>query len=154
MPGRIAGGSAITDRMREQTVVAIKNEYLGNLRCQSTHGPSGATLSTDAPEDNLGRAQSFSPTDLVASALGTCILTVMGIKAQSMGLDIREATASVEKEMASAPRRIGRLSTKVCVPLLLPEHQRQQLERAAFTCPVHKSMSGEVAMPIEFTWGQ
>lgn len=134
-------------------MVAIKIDYQGTLHCRATHGPSGTTLTTDAPADNGGKAESFSPTDLVATALGTCILTVMGEKAHSLNIDISGSTAEVDKEMTSAPRRIGRLATKICVPLQLPQHVRQQLERAAFTCPVHKSMSTEVDMPIEFAWG-
>jgi putative redox protein len=134
-------------------MVAINIKYQGDMHCQAVHGPSGTTLETDAPADNLGKAESFSPTDLVATALGTCILTVMGIKSQSMNVDITGSTASVEKEMATGPRRIGKLTVTVRVPHKLPDHQIQQLERAAFTCPVHKSMSPQVEMPIDFVWG-
>ena len=134
-------------------MVAINIRYQGDMHCLAVHGPSGTTLVTDAPADNLGKAESFSPTDLVATALGTCILTVMGMKAQSIDVDITGSTISVEKEMAAGPRRIGKLAVTVHVPLRLPERQMQQLERAAFTCPVHKSMSPQVDMPIHFVWG-
>jgi putative redox protein len=134
-------------------VVGITIDYQGDLHCRVVHGPSGTTLFTDAPADNLGKGESFSPTDLVATALGTCILTVMATKADSLGLDISGATATVDKEMAAAPRRIARLATVIHVRQTLPEDQRQTLERAALTCPVHKSMAAEVDMPIQFTWG-
>jgi putative redox protein len=134
-------------------MVAIRIEYQGNLHCRATHGPSGVELITDAPADNMGKGESFSPTDLVATALGTCILTVMGTKAQSMGIDITGATVAIEKEMASAPRRIGRLATNVRIPHQIGDRDRKILEATAFTCPVHKSMSPEVDMPITFQWG-
>lgn len=135
-------------------MVSIAIEYEGDLHCRAVHCPSGTVLMTDAPADNSGKAESFSPTDLVASALGTCILTVMATKAHSLGIDIRGATAIVEKEMAKGPRKISRLATTVRLPRhQVEQRQRQRLERAAFTCPVHKSMSPEVDMPIMFVWG-
>lgn len=134
-------------------MVSITMEYQGDLHCRAVHGPSGTTLLTDAPADNQGNAESFSPTDLVATALGTCILTVMGMKAQAMGIDISGATATVEKAMLSGPRRIGRLATRISIPHVLSEHQKDLLERSALTCPVHKSMSAEIEMPIDFAWG-
>ena len=133
-------------------MVAINIEYQGDLHCRVTHGPSGAQLITDAPTDNMGRGESFSPTDLVASALGTCILTVMGAKAQSMGINLAGSTVVVEKEMASGPRRIGRLATCVRIPHQVADRDKKVLEATAFTCPVHKSMSPDVDMPIAFEW--
>ena len=134
-------------------MVAIKIEYQGDLHCRATHGPSGTILITDAPADNLGKAESFSPTDLVAAALGTCILTVMGIKAQSLNIDLGGSSATVDKEMLIAPRRIGKLATQIFVPRQVSERERKLLEAAALTCPVHKSMSPDIDMPIDFTWG-
>jgi putative redox protein len=133
-------------------MVAINIEYQGNLHCRATHGPSGVELITDAPADNMGKGESFSPTDLVATALGTCILTVMGAKAQSMGIDIAGTTVTVEKEMASGPRRIGRLATTVQIHHHIADRDKKVLEATAFTCPVHKSMSSEIDMPITFSW--
>lgn len=133
-------------------MVAINIEYQGDLHCRATHGPSGAQLITDAPIDNMGRGESFSPTDLVATALGTCILTVMGTKAQSMGIDLAGSTVTVEKEMASQPRRISRLATNVHIPHQIADRDKKVLEATAFTCPVHKSMSHDVDMPISFKW--
>jgi putative redox protein len=134
-------------------MVAIQLEYQGELHCKAVHGPSGAELNTDAPKDNQGRGESFSPTDLVAAALGSCMLTVMGIMARTLEIDITGATASVEKEMTPPPRRIERLAVKIHVPQSISAENRVKLERAAHTCPVHKSLHPDVQMPIEFTWG-
>jgi putative redox protein len=133
--------------------VEISIEYLGNLRCKATHGPSKSTLLTDAPTDNHGKGEMFSPTDLVATALGTCMLTVMGIAAQNFGIDLGRTTVHVTKEMTPPPRRIGKLTVKFKVPSKLTQDQRDKLQRAAMTCPVHKSMHPDVQMPIEFEWG-
>jgi putative redox protein len=135
-------------------MVAIQMEYEGELHCKAVHGPSGTELGTDAPTDNQGRGESFSPTDLVATALGTCILTTMGIMARTLNINIAGATATVEKEMTPAPpRRIGRLTVKIHVPHSLGAEDQQKFVRAAHTCPVHKSLHPDVQMPIEFTWG-
>ncbi|MGA3133673.1 MAG: OsmC family protein [Terracidiphilus sp.] len=135
-------------------MVNIQVEYQGDLHCKATHGPSGAELSTDAPKDNQGRGESFSPTDLVATALGSCMLTIMGIAARTLSIDISGATAAVEKEMtATPPRRIQRLTVKIHVPHALRPADKEKLERAAHTCPVHKSLHPDVEIPIEFTWG-
>lgn len=135
-------------------MVAIQVEYQGDLHCRAVHGPSRAELNTDAPVDNQGRGESFSPTDLVATALGTCMLTVMGILARTLNLDIAGATATVEKQMTStAPRRIQSLTVRIRVPHVLSREDQQKLERAAHTCPVHKSLHPDIDTPIEFTWG-
>jgi len=135
-------------------MVAIQLEYEGDLHCKAVHGPSGTALATDAPKDNQGRGESFSPTDLVATALGSCMLTIMGIMARTLNIDITGTTATVEKEMASVPvRMIETLTVKIHVPQQVSEENRQKLERAAHTCPVHKSLHPDVQKPIEFTWG-
>jgi putative redox protein len=134
-------------------MVNIQVEYQGDLHCKATHGPSGTELNTDAPKDNQGRGESFSPTDLVATALGTCMLTTMGIMARTLDIDISGATATVEKEMtATPPRKIQRLTVKIHVPHVLSSENKEKLERAAHTCPVHKSLHPDVQIPIEFTW--
>lgn len=134
-------------------MVQVQLTYEGNLHCRATHGPSGATLSTDAPKDNHGRGESFSPTNLVATALGGCILTILGIQAQTLGIDIEGTTATVQKEMASAPlRRIARLAVQIHVPKPVSPENRVKFERAARTCPVHQSLHPEIDKPIEFTW--
>jgi putative redox protein len=134
-------------------MVSITLEYQGDLHCQAVHGPSGTILSTDAPLDNQGRGESFSPTDLVATALGSCMLTMMGIMARTLDVDITGTTATVEKEMATAPvRRICRLSAVIRVPYALSGDIKLRMERAAHSCPVHKSMHPDIDMPITFLW--
>lgn len=141
-------------RIKGRTMVNIQIEYQGELHCKATHGPSGAELSTDAPKDNQGRGESFSPTDLVATALGSCMLTIMGIAARTQNIDISGATASVEKQMTAAPpRRIERLTVRIHVPHSPSPVDREKLERAALTCPVAKSVHPDIQVPIEFTWG-
>lgn len=135
-------------------MVEITTRYEGQLRCTATHGPSRDTLTTDAPKDNMGKGEAFSPTDLVATALATCVLTTMGIVAQRHNLDMTGATARVTKEMVSQPtRRIGRLAVYVTMPTKLAEDDQKRLENAAHTCPVHKSLHPDVEAPITFTWG-
>jgi putative redox protein len=135
-------------------MVNIQIEYQGDLHCKATHGPSGAEIMTDAPKDNQGRGESFSPTDLVATALGTCMLTTMGIAARTLNINISGATATVEKEMTAAPpRRIARLTVKIHVPHSLSAIDEEKLIRAAHTCPVHKSLHPDTEIPIEFSWG-
>ena len=134
-------------------MVKIEIRYEGGLRCAATHGPSGQTLQTDAPVDNHGRGESFSPTDLVATALGACMATIMGIAAERHQLDLRGMQIEVTKVMsADLPRRIAKLITTIKVPLP-PEHaQRALLENAALTCPVHKSLSAEMEKPVDSEW--
>jgi putative redox protein len=135
-------------------MVEVRIAYEGDLRCRATHTPSGTAISTDAPVDNMGKGESFSPTDLVATALATCMMTIMGIQAKKMSVDLRGATAVVTKEMsADLPRRINRLAVKFHVPLKLDAEQKQRLQNAAMTCPVHKSLHPDVQAPVEFTWG-
>ncbi|MGD0831132.1 MAG: OsmC family protein [Terracidiphilus sp.] len=135
-------------------MVAIQIEYQGELHCTAVHGPSGTELNTDAPKDNQGRGESFSPTDLVATALGSCMLTVMGITARTLNIDIGGTTAIVEKEMTTTPpRMIASLNVKIRVPQIISKENQQKLERAAHTCPVHKSLHPDIKSPIEFTWG-
>lgn len=134
-------------------MVTITIEYEGDLHCRAVHGPSGTVLRTDAPADNHGKAESFSPTDLVATALGSCILSVMGIKAAAMEVDMSGATASIDKEMVNVPSRmIHKLSVHIHVPHKLSDQDAKILEAAAYTCPVHKALQG-VEMPIRFSWG-
>jgi putative redox protein len=134
-------------------MVQIDGIYQGGLRCQAVHGPSGTTLVTDAPVDNHGRGESFSPTDLVATGLGTCILTVMGIVAEREKIDLTGMRVTVQKEMsAEPPRRIARLATRIVMPNRLTEQQKTKLEKAAHACPVHQTLHGNVELPIEFVY--
>lgn len=133
--------------------VEISITYDGSLRCTATHGPSGQTLLTDAPRDNMGRGEYFSPTDLVATALGTCIATTMAIVAQRNGLEVTGMKVHVAKEMVTQPtRRIGALPTTISIPGTFTPEQKQKLEHAAHACPVHKSLHPDVKLPITFEW--
>ncbi len=135
--------------------VEISTVYVGQLRVDATHGPSGATLNTDAPTDNGGQGASFSPTDLVATALGTCVLTIMGLFAQRHELDLAGTTAQVSKQMVTKPvRRIGGLSTVVTIPAGAVEDAelRKRMEASALKCPVHQSLHPEIEAPIEFVY--
>lgn len=134
-------------------MVTITMNYQGELRCTATHAPSKQALTTDAPVDNQGRGESFSPTDLVATALGTCILTTMGIVAARHGWPLAGSTATVIKEMVADPvRRIGRLRVTLVMAHALEPKAREALERAAHTCPVHQSLASNVEVPVEFRW--
>ena len=135
--------------------VEIEVSYLGQLRCEASHGPSGASLTTDAPTDNGGKGASFSPTDLVATALGTCVLTILGLAANRHGLDLTGTTVHVSKEMIADPlRRIRSLRTVVKVPKGAVDDRdlRAKLEQAARHCPVHQSLRQDIEMPIEFIY--
>lgn len=135
-------------------MVEIQVEYQGELHCKAVHTPSGTELNTDAPKDNQGRGESFSPTDLVATALGTCMLSVMGIMARTLNIDIVGTSATVGKEMTiTGSRRIQSLKVRIHVPHALSLENKEKMERAAYTCPVHKSLHPDVQTPIEFTWG-
>lgn len=134
-------------------MVAIQFEYQGDLHCEAVHGPSGTALETDAPTDNQGRGESFSPTDLVATALGTCILTTMGIVARNLAVDMAGATAMVEKEMtATPPRKIQGLKVTVRMPSGVSAENQQKLENAGRTCPVARSIHPDILAPVEFIW--
>lgn len=133
-------------------MVQIDTEYVGGLHCTAEHGPSGATLTTDAPEDNHGDGTSFSPTDLVATALATCVATIVGIQAEKHGFDLEGMEITVEKEMASSPRRIASLRAEVTMPVALDAQTRQRLEHAARHCPVDESIHPDLDAPIIFHW--
>ena len=134
-------------------MVKVAVNYEGDLHCSAVHGPSGTEIATDAPADNKGKGAAFSPTDLVATALGTCISTTMGIKAEELGVDLRGMRVSVAKEMSKdAPRRIVRLPSEVHIPLPPDSPHRQVLEQTALNCPVHKSLPSEIERPTRFFW--
>ena len=134
-------------------MVEIAIAYQGKLRCKATHEPSGAELITDAPKDNHGRGESFSPTDLVATALGSCMLTIIGISARTLNLNVLGATASVEKEMTTTPpRKIQRLTVSIHVTGSFTVEEKKKLERAVLTCPVHRSLHPDIEIPVKFSW--
>ena len=134
-------------------MVKVDVKYTGNLHCDATHGPSESKISTDAPTDNKGKGAAFSPTDLVATALATCMSTTMGIKAEDLGVDLRGMTVSVQKEMSKdAPRRIVGLPSEVHIPLSPDSPHREVLEQTALNCPVHKSLPPKIHRPTKFFW--
>jgi uncharacterized OsmC-like protein len=134
-------------------LVKISVRYEGQLHCSAIHGPSGAKLETDAPVDNEGRGESFSPTDLVATALAACMATIMGIAAKRHSISLEGMTIETTKEMsADAPRRIVALKSTISIPLSGNHPQRKLIEAAALGCPVHHSLDPRIAKPVEFIW--
>ena len=134
-------------------MVEIHVVYEGDLHCKVIHGPSGTTLSTDAPKDNQGKGDSFSPTDLVAAALGSCMLTTMGIVATRRQIALKGAKVTVVKEMMTeGTRKIQKLSSTIILPDRLTAEERTLLERTALTCPVHKSLIPDVEVPVYFLY--
>jgi putative redox protein len=137
--------------------VEIDISYEGGLHCAAEHGPSKQTLSTDAPLDNGGKGAAFSPTDLVATALGTCMATTMGLVAQRNNLDIAGLQIHVIKDMVADPvRRIGSLTTRLVFPKgkNFTADDRAKLEVAAKACPVKRSLHPDVKLPVEFVYPQ
>lgn len=130
----------------------ITVHYDGGLHCHATHEGSGVVVTTDAPKDNHGNGESFSPSEFLSVSLGGCILSTMAIAARNAGFDITGATAKVAKQMADSPRRIAAMAVEVHVPHQLNDDQRRRLQAAARTCPVHNVL--KIEAPIEFTWGK
>ena len=128
--------------------------YEGNLRTVATHLQSGTVIETDAPTDNQGKGERFSPTDLVATALGNCMLTIMGIKARDMNVELDGTKIDITKIMVTDPRRIGEIKAVFKFPedLNVDEKQKQILERAALTCPVFETLHPDLKKSIEFNW--
>ncbi len=126
--------------------------YLGDLRTEATHVRSGSTIETDAPVDNHGKGERFSPTDLVATALATCIVTTIAILAPS--IDITGAECQVEKIMTASPRMIGEIVVTIDFPKSGPytEDEKKRLEQIAVNCPVHKSLHPDCKRTIKFNW--
>ena len=129
-----------------------KVTYLGDLRTKNQHLKSGDVFTTDAPLDNNGKGEAFSPTDTVATGLANCMLTVMGIKARNMDIDIAGTTAEVTKIMASDPRRISRIEVNIDFPLSADDKTRQILEHTARTCPVIYSLHPDIEKVVTFNW--
>ena len=129
-----------------------KVTYLGDLRTSSVHLQSGNTIITDAPTDNHGEGEAFSPTDSVANALATCMLTVMGIKAKDLEVDFTGSTAEVTKIMGTDPRRIVEIHVTFDMNLTADEKIRTVLERTALTCPVYFSLHPDIKKEITFNW--
>ena len=131
-------------------MVKMTVKYEGEKHCEVVHGPSGSRIATDAPKDNNGKGELFSPTDLVGAALATCVLTVMAISAEKDGVSLKGSTAEVEKEMTPPPRRIAKLTLNVHLPKSLEPAYRKKMEEVANTCPVKRSLHPDVELPIKF----
>ena len=131
-------------------MVRIDTTYDGNLRCTATHGPSGKQLITDAPVDNMGKGESFSPTDLLATSMLTCIMTIVAIRADSRQIDVSGMAGSVEKTMASGPRRVAKLEVVVNLPSGLDMEDRAWLITEGCNCPVCVSVSESMEVDVTF----
>jgi len=139
-----------TETRGKFTLVRIQAVYDGGLRCTATHGPSGETLVTDAPIDNKGKGESFSPTDLLATSMLNCMMTIIAIAADSRGLDVSGMSGSVEKIMAGGPRRVARLEVEITMPAALSSEDREFLIKRGMACPVHKSVSDHMELDVNF----
>jgi uncharacterized OsmC-like protein len=134
-------------------MVSMTIRYDGELRCSARHGPSGSEIETDAPVDNHGRAERFSPTDLMGVSLATCAATVLGILASRRGWDLRGMRIDVQKEMsATPPRCVVRLPVQITLPCTLPAEDRALLEETARGCPVARSIHPSIEAPMTFHW--
>jgi putative redox protein len=154
VPPQVAPGRS-EDRAgaRHRSVITVA--YEGDLHCRLEHGPSGAEIVTDAPPDNQGRGEAFSPTDLLAASLGSCIMTVMGIYARRKEIDLCGSSIRVTKEMVHDPlRRVGRLLVVIDLPGHIEPAQRTALENAAHTCPVERSLHPDIKLDVQFRYGQ
>jgi uncharacterized OsmC-like protein len=129
-----------------------KVNYLGELRTEAIHLKSNTVIHSDAPTDNQGKGEKFSPTDLVATALAQCLLTIMGIKARDMDIDISGSSANVLKAMASKPRKIDSITIEVTMKGGCSDKEKTILERAALTCPVALTLHDTVQQDIRFHW--
>lgn len=135
--------------------VEIDVTYEGDLHCRAVHGPSGETVRTDAPVDNGGKGEAFSPTDLLATALGTCLVTIMGIVAARLGLDLAGTRTHVVKEMVADPvRRVGSLTVTITLPpgCEISPADRTRLEHAARSCPVKQSLHPDTVVSVRFEY--
>lgn len=128
--------------------------YKGTLRCEGTHLQSGSIIETDAPTDNRGKGERFSPTDLLCVSLGTCIVTTIGIKGEDMGLDLTNTAVEITKHMLSEPRRVGKIEVKLFFEksLMLQEKDKIILERTGNNCPVAKSLHPDMEVNVEYNW--
>jgi putative redox protein len=134
-------------------MVSYHITYKGGLRCELTHDPSGVTIVTDAPVDNHGTGENFSPTDLVSVGLGVCILTTMGIAIQNNPVPLDGSRAYVEKHMSTdPPRRIARIVVQISFGPGIPKDRRATLERIAHTCPVARSLHPDIVQDVSFTY--
>lgn len=133
-------------------MVMMTGVYQGQKRCEITHGPSLNKILTDAPLDNNGKGEAFSPTDLVGAALGSCMLTVMSIYAENHGIDLVGSSFEVTKQMNPTPRKIAQLTVILSMPAKLSEKERTIFENIAHNCPVKLSLHPDVSIPVQFKY--
>lgn len=126
--------------------------YQGNLRTKCVHLKSGNEIITDAPIDNFGKGEGFSPTDTVATALASCMITVMGVKANQLKIDFKNISADVEKIMSSNPRRISEIRVNINLPLKISQKDKTIIERAGDNCPIHNSLDPKLKRVIKYNW--
>ncbi len=131
-------------------MVKMSGEYQGQKHSEVQHGPSGALIQTDAPKDNNGKGEAFSPTDLLGAAMGSCMMTVMAIAADKDGVELKGSRFHVEKEMGTNPRRIVKLNVNLHLPQSLPADYRAKLEQVALSCPVKQSVHPDMDVPVSF----
>ena len=134
-------------------MIELKIDYEGQLHCNATHSPSGSQIATDAPVDNHGKGETFSPTDLLATALATCMATVMGIAADRKGVDLAGMRMTVGKFMSQDnPRRIEKISIEIFMPIAHNHPDRKLLQSTVLGCPVHHSINPEIEVPLTWHW--
>lgn len=133
-------------------MATIETVYQGTLRTQAKHVQSGTEILTDAPVDNQGKGEAFSPTDLLAASLGSCMLTIMGITAREHQINIENTTCEITKVMVANPRRVGEIDVKLNFPEKYSDKQQKILERAALTCPVYLSLHPDIKKLVNFNW--
>jgi putative redox protein len=133
-------------------MVQMTGIYQGYKHCELKHGPSGATIATDAPKDNNGKGEAFSPTDLVSIATGSCMMTVIAIHAERESVSIEGSHMAVKKEMQPAPRKISRITIELHLPQHIPIPFRQKFENAALNCPVKNSLNPDIEVPVSFIY--
>lgn len=126
--------------------------YLGELRTSSMHLQSGTEILTDAPTDNHGKGEAFSPTDMVANSLGACMISIMGIKSKDLDLELKGSTAEVTKIMQAEPRKIARIEVNLNMAVATSDKNKTILERSAMTCPVFLSLHPDIEKVITFNW--
>jgi uncharacterized OsmC-like protein len=135
-------------------MITIKTLYSGNLRTEATHVASGNTIVTDAPIDNNGKGEAFSPTDLTCASLGSCMMTLMGIVAEREGIELQGTRMEITKTMGTNPRRISKVRVDFVLTSLesLSEAKKEKLQRAAITCPVALSLHPDIEQEVNFSW--
>ena len=134
------------------TIMTSKVFYQGNLRTKCVHLKSGNEIITDAPVDNFGKGEAFSPTDTLATALASCMVTVMAIKADQLNIEFKNINAEVEKIMSSNPRRISEIKVQINLPINISKKEKVIIERAGDNCPIHNSLNPKVKRTIKYNW--